>query len=78
MFIVCSTRGCILFPFEFLTSGTDILMKLKHFIKILDTYLIKFCSIYIGSMSINMKPKLYSTCIYARVKLYPICIYFWS
>ena len=78
MFIVCSTRGCILFPFEFLTSGTDILMKLKHFIKILDTYLIKFGSINIGSISINMKPKLYPTRTYVGVKLYHICIAFWS
>ena len=57
-------KGMYNFPFESMTSGPDILMKFKHFIKILDIYLIKYGSIYLGYMRTTMKPKLYSTCIY--------------
>ena len=74
-FIFCTTRSYIIYTFDCLISGTGMLMKYEHFIKILETC---FCCWYIDLrwVCIFLKTKLYRKYICLGVKLYPICIAF--
>ena len=78
MLIVYSTKEYASCTSDFLISAIVISMKYKQFIKTRDTYPINSGSKYIWHLCMTLKANIYPIWLCLEVKLYPICIIYWS